>query len=370
MKVLYVTANVLGDAGANAAEIFPRLAITNQAVDRVIVADYGKNRHIIRDKQFCEFLRLRRPRWGRRLYVAIRNGLRIAKKSKDEGIDFIHVFYRQNSIPLVVFLRIGLFLLRGKSTIIVDHRSVNLARGRREFFKKLSNFVMQVFTHHLAGNPWAVETNHFRVFKPKHIIDLGYDSLPEGDAKELEPDQPVSIWFIGSLKPKNRKSEFLIDVFNWITKKEGVSDQFHIRVAGPAKPDQKQALRANPNITYHGRMPRAKLYELLRAQPGVGMAFMNMEFHSYAPSLKFCEYAIMRYSIVSSDTLGLRTQAERMNLDGVIFANEDAEEWADKLIFAAKAWQGLAPEWEDAPLWSYESIFQRQVIGLYEQLRG
>ncbi len=369
MKVLYVTANVLGDAGANAAEIFPRQAILMPSIERVFVADYGKNRSYIRDNQFCDFLRLRRPSFGRRTYVAIRNGLRIAKKSIDEGIDVIHVFYRQKNIALIVFLRIGLFFMRGKPTIIVDHRSVNLSRGRRAFVKKTANFIMQIFTHHLAGNPWAVETNHFYVFKPKHIIDLGYDSLPAGNATEEESGKPVSIWFIGSLKPKNRKSEFLIKVFSRLTEKTGASDQFHIRVAGPANSVQKQALRTNPNTTYYGNLPRAKLYELLRAHPGVGIAFMNLEFHSYAPSLKFCEYAIMRYSIVASDTLGLRIQAERMNLDGITFAAEDVEEWTDKLITAVLGWNGLVPTWVDAPLWSYASIFQRQVISLYEKIQ-
>ncbi len=366
MKVLYVTANVLGDAGANAAEIFPRLAMLTPGIKKVMVADYGKNRGYIRDKQFCDFLHLRRPRWGGHLYAAFRNGLRIAKKSTDGAFNVIHVFYRQENVPLVVSLRIGLFFLRGKSTIIVDHRSVNLARGYRAFFKKLVNLVMQLFTHRLAGNPWAVETNHFCTFKPKHIIDLGYDSLPEGDAVELDQGQSVSIWFFGSLKPKNRKTEFLLEVFDHIKAKTGTSERFHIRVAGPAKSAQRQALRANEIVTYYGSLPRARLYELLRAHPGVGMAFMNLEFHSYAPSLKFCEYAIMGYSIVASDTLGLRTQAERMNLDGVVFAEEDAEEWADKLISVALGWRGLTPPWEDAALWSYESIFQRQVVGLYE----
>ena len=370
MKVLYVTANVLGDAGANAAEIFPRLAFLSDRVEKVIVADFGKNRGFITEKQFCEFLCLRRRRFGGGAYAAIRQGLRIAKKCADERIDVIHVFYRLRNVPLVVFLRIGLVLLRAKSTIVVDHRSVNLARGRRGFFKNLSNLLMQVFTHRLAGNPWAVETNHFKVFKPADIIDLGYDNLPEGESLEPAAGRPVNIWFIGSMKPKNRKTEFILDVFERISAKEGGRRRLHIHVAGPAKPEQKARLRANPDITYYGRLPRARLYELLRENPGVGMAFMNLEFHAYAPSLKFCEYAIMRFSIVASDTLGLRTQAQRMNLDGVVFADEEVEVWAEKLIDAAIAWQGLAPEWQDAPLWSYESIFNRQVLKLYEQIRA
>jgi hypothetical protein len=368
MKILYVTANVLGDAGANAAEIFPRLAFLSKGVEQVIVADFGKNRGFITEKQFCEFLCLRRRKFGGALYAALRQGLRIAKKSTDEQIDIIHVFYRLRNVPLIVSIRLGLVLLRGKSTIIVDHRSVNLARGRRGFFKKISNLLMQVFTHRLAGNPWAAETNHFKLFKPADIIDLGYDNLPAGESLEPAAGQPVSIWFIGSMKPKNRKTGFILDVFDRISAKEGASGQFHILVAGPAKPAQKARLRANPNVTYYGRLPRARLYELLRENPGVGMAFMNSEFHAYAPSLKFCEYAIMRFSIVASDTLGLRTQAERMNLDGVVFVGEDVEEWANRLVEAATSWRGLAPEWQDAPLWSYERIFNRQVLDLYERI--
>lgn len=368
MKIIYVTINVLGNSGANAAELFPRMAVKAPNVSDVIVADYGKNRDYIKETQFCDFLLMRRSRWGRRIFTALRNGLRVARKASREGVDIIHIFYRWENVPLTVFLRIGLFFLRSKACIIIDHRSVNLARGPHAFFKKSSNLVMQIFSHHLAGNPWAVETNHFFIFKPKHIIDLGYDSLPKGKATELKPDQKVSIWFIGTLKPKNRKTEFLIDVFSRITDKIGISDDFHIHIAGAAKKEQAIALSLNPNITYYGRLPRNELYEKLGANPGVGMAFMNQEFHAYAPSLKFCEYAIMRFKIVSSDTLGLRTQAKRMNLDGVVFANEDADEWADKLIAAAKGWQGVAPKWQDGPLWSYQSIFDRQVIGLYDQL--
>jgi hypothetical protein len=76
----------------------------------------------------------------------------------------------------------------------------------------------------------------------------------------------------------------------------------------------------------------------------------------------------MQFGIVASDTLGLRTQAERMNLPGVVFAKEDTDEWAAKLLDAANAWAGLAPAWADAPFWSYEDIFSRQVVGLYERL--
>ncbi len=92
---------------------------------------------------------------------------------------------------------------------------------------------------------------------------------------------------------------------------------------------------------------------------------MNEEFHEYAPSLKFCEYAIMRFTIVAANTIGLRTQAERMKLSDVIFADENTKEWADKLYQVAKDWDGLKPIWGEADQWSYDSIFERQVLGLY-----
>lgn len=366
MKILYVTANVLGDAGANAAEIFPKLALAADPVDHVIVADFARNRDFIRYRQFADFLRLREYKWPIR--QAWQAAARIAKKVKDSDVDIIHVFYRQQNIPLIIFLRLALIVLRSNAVLLVDHRSVNLARGWRAGVKKSRNLLMQIFAHRLAGNPWAVETNHFFVFKPKHIIDLGYDKLPGGREKPPGANAPCTIWFIGSLKPKNRKSEFLIEVFDQIAAKNTTTRPVEIHVAGPTRRAQARALNKNPMVTYHGMLPRADLYKLLREHPGIGMAFMNMEFHSYAPSLKFVEYAIMRYAIIASDTLGLRTQAKRMNLDGVIFATENSQEWAEKLIAAANDWKGLSPTWNDAPLWSYDSIFERQVIGLYERL--
>ncbi len=72
MKVLYVTANVLGDAGANAAEIFPRLAFISPEIEKVIVADFGKNRAFIREKQFGDFLCMRRFKGWPRLYASMR----------------------------------------------------------------------------------------------------------------------------------------------------------------------------------------------------------------------------------------------------------------------------------------------------------
>lgn len=367
MKILYVTANVLGDAGANAAEIFPRLAMQAPNVSEVIVADYDRNKGFIRDKQGAEFLRLKD--FGGGLRQAIRDGLRIGKKAKDRRVDVIHVFYRQQNALMLIFLRLTLLLLWARATIVMDHRSVNLARGRDATFKKLRNLIMQVFTHRLAGNPLAAETNHFFLFKPADIIDLGYDALPEGEAVEPAADAPCAIWFIGSLKPANRKSEFLIETFEKIAaQQDQLTRPVEIHVAGPTRPEQKKALKSNAMVTYHGSLPRAKLYELLRAKPGVGVAFMNHEFHAAAPSLKFVEYAIMRYAIVASDTPGLQTQGSRMNLPGVAYVAEDTSLWAQQLISAANAWDGLVPVWQDAELWSYTSIFERQVLGLYERL--
>jgi len=270
-----------------------------------------------------------------------------------------------------------LMVFRANTKIIMDHRSVNLARGWRGRRKKALNLIMQVFTHHLAGNPWAVETNHFFVFKPKHMIDLGYDNLPEGEAREPENvDSQVNVWFIGSLKPRNRKSRFLLDIFDRVAERQSAAvaagkRRIVMHVAGPTRPDQKAALQANPDVVYHGKLPRDELYKLLRAHPGIGLAYMNHEFHEYAPSLKFAEYAIMRYVILSSDTFGLKTQAERMNLPSPVpFIPEDAGAWADAIVNAADAYTGLEPHWDDADTWSYPDIYRRQVLGLYQKLKG
>jgi hypothetical protein len=366
MKVLYVTANVLGDSGANAAEIFPRLAVIAPEFEHVYVADYPRNKGFIREHHLADFLRLRTNR--RPLVRAFRNALRIAKKSKDNNVNIIHVFYRLDNVPLVVFLRLALIAFRCRSTIVVDHRSVNLARGRQAIVKKLGNTVMQVFAHRLAGNPWAVETNHFFIFKPKNIIDLGYDNLrlPAGNAMPPPQGSRRNIWLIGTLAPRNRKTEFLIDVFNAINSNMRGHCDIDIHIAGAARQDQIDALEANPLVTYYGRVPRGQLYELLRCKPGVGVAFMNQEFHAFAPSLKLCEYAIMRFAVVASDTPGLRMQAERMNLPEVVFSGEDVNEWAEKLVVAAEDMSKVIPDWGDAGLWSYEGIFRRQVISLYE----
>jgi glycosyltransferase involved in cell wall biosynthesis len=367
MKVLYVTANVLGDPGANAAEIFPRLAVQAPQIDEVIVADYERNRSFIRDRQKAEFLRLKD--YGGGVRQSLRDGMRIAKKAKDRDVDIIHVFYRQQNAVLIIFMRVALLLLWARAIVLMDHRSVNLARGANARRKKLLNLVMQVFAHRLAGNPLAAETNHYVLFKPADIIDLGYDALPEGEAVEPAANAPCTIWFIGSLKPRNRKSEFLIEIFARIAeRRDALTRPVEIHVAGPTRPDQKKALMANPSVTYHGALPRAELYKLLRAKPGVGVAFMNTQFHAAAPSLKFVEYAIMRYAVVASDTPGLRTQGRRMNLPDVEYVVEDPDLWADRLIAKANGWAGLVPVWSDAELWSYTSIFERQVLGLYERI--
>lgn len=367
MRILYVTANVLGDAGANAAEIFPRLLVASGKADEIWVADYEANREFIRDTQKAEFLRLKD--YGGGIWQTIRDAARIGKKAKDLDVDVIHIFYRQQNAVMTIFLRLVLLMLWARSKVLMDHRSVNLARGRAAITKKLRNFFMQFAVHHFAGNPLAVETNHWVIWKPKHIIDLGYDKLPEGEAIEPPEDAPCAIWFIGSLRPKNRKSEFLIDVFERMAaRQDELTRPARIHVAGPTRKDQQQALRSNKFVTYHGSLPRAKLYELLRAKPGIGVAFMNEEFHAAAPSLKFVEYAIMRFGIVASATPGLLTQGKRMNLDDVNYVAEDPQIWADRLISAANAWSGLTPVWADADLWSYDSIFERQVLELYDRI--
>ena len=368
MRLIYVTLNVLGDAGANAADIFPRLAAAAAGFDKVIVADGAKNRARIRDGQGARFLRMRTK--GSAPVLALLNAVRLARVARREQVDVIHVFYRQRNIALVILLRLAMLIWQSSATIVVDHRSVNLAKGWRRPVKMAANLAMQLFAHRLAGNPWAVETNHWVVFRPKHIIDLGYDRLPDAACGTPEPLRPA-IWFIGSLRPKNRKSEFLVEVFDRLRiTSESEDCPVTIHVAGPARQAQAEALLANPAVNYLGQVPRQDLYRMLQDNPGVGVAFMNEEYHAYAPSLKFCEYAIMRFKIVASDTLGLRTQGERMRLAGVDYVPEDAEAWARALLAAARARTGPMPEWRDAGLWSYQSIFERQVIGLYGRILG
>lgn len=366
MKILYITTFVLGDAGANAADIFPRLAAQSDAIEAVYVADFPKNKHHIEQRQGARYLRLDPGRtW-------LRHAARIARKCRDEQIDIVHVFYRQQNAVLLMLIRLWLWVLKSHTVLVMDHRSVNLARGWRGWRKRALNAAMQLCTHHLAGNPWAVETNHISVFRPKHLIDLGYDTLPDGAARAPEtPIQEVMVWFIGTLKPRNRKSDFLFEVFAALgarTTPSGRAVRFH--VAGPTRPDQAETLAALDNVTYHGTLPRADLYAKLRATPGLGLAYMNRAFHEYAPSLKFAEYAIMRFGILASDTVGLRTQAARMHLPAPVrFVPETATAWAEAILDAAEAYQGLDPDWQDAPRWSYARIFARQVLPLYRQVR-
>lgn len=365
MKVLYLTSFVLGDAGANAADIFPRLAVQSDEIDQVYVADFPRNKYHVEARQGACYLRLE---WNR---TWLRHAARIARKCRQEDIDIIHVFYRQQNAVLLILIRIWLLLLGARTKILMDHRSVNLAKGWRARRKRVLNTAMQTCAHALAGNPWAVETNHIRIFRPKFLIDLGYDTLPDGAADAPQPAlKEVVFWFIGTLKPRNRQSEFLLKVFRAVEKrdtKQGKQIRFH--VAGPARTDQIAALKALSNVTYHGKLPRADLYRKLLEHPGIGLAYMNHTFHEYAPSLKFAEYAIMRYDILASNTLGLKTQANRMSLPGQVrFLPERVEAWADAVHDMAQSYQGLAPAWKDAPHWSYPSIFSRQVLPLYQKL--
>ncbi len=368
MKVLFITANVLGDAGANAAELFPLYSFLSKNIEYSIVADFERNKDFVHKKQFVEFLKLK---YRRRTFIgAFKNAWRIAKKSKQEDIDVIHAFYRQVNIPLICFLYFGLIFHRSKSKILVDHRSVNLARGYKRQIKILSNQFMQFFTHELAGNPLAVETNHYFVWRRKHIIDLGFDALPEIEISKPDAEQRKTVWFIGSLKPANRKSEFLIEIFDEIYRRFGKSPPFDIRVAGPTRNFQENALNANPIVNYYGSVPRRRLYELLIEHPGIGMAFMNLEHHAAAPSLKFSEYAAMNFAVVASNTEGLKIQHERMGYSNVIFAEEDTSEWVDKLIEASNLWPDSFVNWETKNDWSYSKIFENQCIQIYNTIKN
>lgn len=368
MNVLFVTTWVLGDSGANAADIFPRLAVQNEKIGTVIVADFPRNKHHIVAHQKAEYLRLERGQpW-------VRYAVRIARKCRQNKIDVVHVFYRQKNALLLILLRLCLCIFSPQTQVVMDHRSVNLAKGPRKLRKMIVNQLMQFFTHHLAGNPWAVETNHWAVFRPKHVIDLGYDKLPP--AGVLSPTsrvKTVDVWFIGSLKPKNRKSEFLLDIFDEISEQQSkCSDptlpKIRFRVAGPASNAQRTRMKKNPAIVYYGKLPRERLYQTMQSNRGIGLAFMNEEFHGYAPSLKFAEYAALRFQILASDTIGLRTQCGRMQLDGLKFLPETVEDWVAAIRQATMTFNKPVPVWKNAPKWSYRHIFQTQVVGLYESI--
>ncbi len=364
LKVLYVTSWVLGDPGANAADIFPRLAARHDAVSHVIVADFPKNRFHIQTRQGAEYLRLewRRP-W-------VLHAARIARKAKQDGIDVIHVFYRQQNAVLVMLLRGFLHLFGAHARILVDHRSVNLAKGWRRRRKMAVNALMQRAVHHLAGNPWAVETNHKHIRRPRHVIDLGYDRLPALPQRGCDTDC-THVWFIGTLRPRNRKSEFLLDIFDALAARladPGTKHRVIVHVAGPATDAQARRLRSNRLVRFYGKLPRMELYERMQMNTGLGLAYMNAEFHSHAPSLKFAEYAVMRFGILASDTVGLMTQARRMGLKGTRFLAEDPNLWADAIVEHAAGDGAAAPIWHNAVHWSYSAIFDRQVIPLYQDL--
>ena len=72
MKVLYLTSFVLGDSGANAADIFPRLAVRSPEIEAVYVADFPKNKYHIEHRQGAQYLRLE---WNRTWF---RHAARIA----------------------------------------------------------------------------------------------------------------------------------------------------------------------------------------------------------------------------------------------------------------------------------------------------
>lgn len=366
LRLLYVTASVLGDAGANAAELFPQLSVSDPKIEKTFVADFPRNKTLVETIQRADFLKLRKSR------SVLRHSLSIARKAKQERVDVIHVFYRQRNAVMLIFIRIFLFCLRCDARLVMDHRSVNLTKGWRLWRKLALNFVMQAFAHHLAGNPGAVETNHIWVFRDKHIIDLGYAHAPKLDRPARKPNSgPIAIWFIGSLKPRNRKSEFLLDVFDAVAalQRWNRGPCVRLHVAGPTTRAQRHRMKANAMTDYHGVMPRADLYDTLQRHPGIGLAFMNAEFHEHAPSLKFAEYAIMRFPILASNTTGLRVQAQRMNMQGVTFVPEDVLAWATEILSAAARYDGLQDTWADAEAWSYPQIFQRQVRPLYQAIR-
>lgn len=366
MRVMYVTARVLGDAGANAAELFPKLAQANDAIDKVIVADFPTNKRYIKEEQRAEFLALGQSK--NRLLKPLRDGARLARKAKADDIDIVHFFYRQRNIPMVMSLRVALLVLRARTRVVMDHRSVEiLGKGYKSFLRRLSNQLMQFFIHDFAGNPAAVETNNFWVWRRKHLIDLGYDTLPTLKPRTAKSDT-VNVWYVGTMKPRNRKFDFLLSVFQGLQDHFGSDAKIRIQVAGTTNQRQAWELGKVDLVTYHGTIPRTELYDLMASEPGVGIAFMNVERHHAAPSLKFVEYAAMGFPVVASNTPGLQMQAERMRYRNVSFVEQNVEEWVAEVAKAVEAWPDNFETWPDRDLWSYAGIFDRQVLGTYRAM--
>ena len=375
MKILYVTCNVLGDSGANAAELFPKLAAESNWAKQVIVADFRKNENYVEEQQKAEFLCLWQS-WPQ-IRESIHNARQIAWIVKHNDVNIIHIFYREQNVPLLTVLRLLILWYGCDARIIMDHRSVNLARGYRSFRKKLVNIFAMLFSHKLVGNPLAVESNHFFEIKDREIVDLGYDDTVFPNISGLlSPDleaaknKPVNVWFVGSIKPANRKSWFLIEIFRAFSDRFGTGEVV-FNIAGPANIRQIAELEAIPTVNYLGVLPRGELYAQMKDKPGIGMAFMNKEFHDLAPSLKFVEYALFGYKILASSTVGLKKQAERMKFENVHFVDETVDDWCSYISQAAKEYQASGSvAWKEGPNWSYRSIFERQVRTLYEDMRS
>ena len=372
MNILYVTRYVLGDSGANAAELFPKFAAASHWTNNVIVADFAENEKFVRDVQKAKFLCLRK---GRSLIrESLSSAREIVRAAIDHDIDIIHVFYRERNVPLVSILRILLMWRGSKAILITDHRSVNLSRGFPSLRKKLINIASALASHQLVGNPLAVESNQFLPSRRHRIVDLGYDDTAVASiADQLSLDlkiAAVDAWFVGSLKPKNRKSWFLIEFMRTFAELFGPNEVV-FNVAGPADNEQIEALSAIPGVNYLGVLSRTELYTQMRDRPGIGLAFMNREFHDLAPSLKFVEYALFGYRVLASSTVGLRMQAARMGFDDVTFVDESVDAWCQSIASAARDYRMRGPaNWTGGDKWSYQSIFDRQVRSLYVELKG
>ena len=365
MKILYYTLNVLGSNGANAAELFPKLAVNSDYVDHVYVADYEANKAFIQKNQCAEFLKMRRNKgaW-------LRNAVRIARKCSREKVDVLHFFYRQSTVLNLIVIKLFFLIYGCRTKVLLDHRSVDLSIGINSKIKKIKNFGAQLGCDMLAGNPYAVETNHFYIFKKKEVIDLGYDSLPEISEQIKYNSKQINFWYVASLMPKNRKTEFLLDVFDEINKALTPEQRAvtKIWVAGSGSPYQVKRLNDNPIVHYFGRVDRKLLYMNMAKYPGFGIAYMNRNRHEFAPSIKFAEYAALKFQIVASSTTGLKLQALRMNISNVNFVEQEVDAWVKECTRLINEGYEPANLWKDQEMWSYRKIFDLQVMELYQSL--
>lgn len=367
MNIMYLTANVLGDSGANAAEIFPKEAQLSSMIDNVYVADFNKNKKYITEVQHVKFLKIRYKKFS--FLNILKNSIRITILCKRHDITLIHCFYRSKNMHLISLIKLFLLLTNVKTKILLDHRSVNLAKGAMKIQKLLINQIFSPFIDYFSGNTFAVETNYIFCPKNKYIIDLGYDKLPKPIRVLSNQNNHINVWYIGNLIAKNRNAEFILNIFDLLSKHVSVNKTFTIHIAGPLSNYNKVKIYNKNSINYHGVVERSELYKLLQRFPGIGIAFMDYKNHNFAPALKLIEYSIFGFKIIASDTQGLRLQQQRARLPNITFVNHDLSSWVNAILKEIYE-PAKYDTWIDSNKWSYSMIFKKQVLPIYKKIES